>query len=154
MFFGKKLREMRLEANMGLRKFADKIKMSPSEYSNMEHGYIAPPSAWDGDPEEETFMYKLHMALGLGMEDGGWEEMRELRGLYYAPFVMQKMSECGIILHATRRIQSGEEGFTSEEDDCNTRPSTGKECSELSEYINNIAKEHNKKADAYNKDNK
>jgi NTP pyrophosphatase (non-canonical NTP hydrolase) len=65
---------------------------------------------------------------------------------------MQQMSECGMIPHATKRIQEGEEGFTSEEDDYNTRPATGEECVELADWLNERAKEHNKKADAYNKE--
>ena len=45
MFFGKKLKELRLnKAKVGLRKFADQIGMSPSELSDIEYGYVSPPS--------------------------------------------------------------------------------------------------------------
>lgn len=133
MFFGKKLRELRLKYKRGLRLFAKDLKMRPSKLSNIEHGYISP---W-GDP---LFLSKISAACGPKIID---EDCSELRKLFYAHFVMQKMPEFGQLVHATKRVG---------EDDYDTRPATGEECVELSEWFNSMVEEHNTKADAYNKE--
>ncbi len=139
MIFGQKLKEIRLKyAEMGLRKFSGAIDMKASELSNIEQGY-APY------PDDEIFG-RMHHACGTIINDD-WSELVRLRE---QPFVMQKMGEEGMIFHATKRIQEGEEGYTSEEDDYDTRPATPEECVGISEWFNNRAREHNEKADEYN----
>ncbi len=123
---------------MSLRKFSKKIGIKPSEFSNIERGYT---------PPDDNFMTQLKVILDVSEDNKDWTELVKL---YHVPFIMQKMSECGGIFHATKRIQKGEEGYTSEEDDYNTRSATPEECIEITEWLNNIAKEHNKKADEYN----
>lgn len=138
MIFGKKLKEIRLKyAEMGLRKFSEEIGMKASELSNIERGH-APY------PDDEIFG-KMHYACGVIINDD-WSELVRLRK---QPFVMQKMEE-GIIFHATKRIQEGEDGYTSKEDDYNTRSATPKERIGIMEWLNNRVREHNKKADEYN----
>jgi len=143
MFFGEKLKELRLKfAKQGGRNFAKTLGMCPSEYYRIEHGYEPPKDA--------LWLYIVIENLGIGFES---EEEKELTRLWNEPFVMQKMSECGRIVHATKKINPdlNEEDFESIEDMIkNTRPATSDECLEITEYINNIAREHNKKADEYN----
>jgi len=42
--FGDYLKELRLEARIGLREFARLIDMKPSNFSNIERGKVAPPA--------------------------------------------------------------------------------------------------------------
>ncbi len=134
MFFGKKLKEIRLYCAMqGQRKFAKTIGMLPSEYNRIEGGYQKP-----GDT---LWLHNLIKKLGIDFDS---EEEKELTYLWNEPFVMQKMSECGRIKHATKRIG---------ENDHDTRPATSIECVELTDYINDYVREHNKKADEYNRKN-
>lgn len=144
MFFGKKLKEFRLKyAHMGLRKFAREIGICPSELSKIEQGHIPPPI------NSSSFLPNVYKALERKKKISNlvWFELTEL---FRKPFVMQKMHESVGIVHATVRKKEGEEGFTTEEDDYNTRPATPGECIGITEFINNHVREHNKKADAYN----
>jgi len=145
MIFGQKLKEMRLKyAEMGLRKFSEVMGVKASELSDIEQGYAPPPDCG-------RFLAQVRVVLDISAEHEDWTELAKLR---FEPFVMQKMEEEGRIFHATKRIQPGEEGYTSEEDDYNTRPATSKECVDISEWFNNRAREHNKKADEYNEKHK
>ena len=127
MFFGQKLKEIRLNrAKMGLHKFAEKIDMDVIEYLNIEKGYAPRPDCG-------RFMSKIRLEAGLNYEDDDWDELVQLS---YKPFVMQKMSE-GVVpspfTHKSDGTQLTKEEFIS-----------------LTDHINNIAKEHNKKAEIYN----
>ncbi len=146
MYFGKKLKEIRLKhADMGLRKFSKEIGIKASDLSNIECGYAPYPNDEIFEKMHCVCKADIDLAFFLVFLDD-WSELVILRK---QPFIMQKMEE-GIIFHATKRIQPVEESYTSEEDDYNTRPATGKECIEITEFINNHVREHNKKADEYN----
>jgi len=128
MFFGQRLRELRLEyAKMGVRRFAKKIKMSTLEYYNIEHGYEEPP--------KESKWITL-IIENLGLEKHREQEM-SLLDLWTKPFVMQKKPEdvaVSPLAHKTDGTRLTKEEYIS-----------------LNKHINDIAKEHNKKADRYNK---
>jgi len=148
MIFGEKLNEIRLKyAEMGLRKFSEAIGVKASDLSNIEHGYAPYPNDEIFEKMRDVCRADVPLAVFLVFLD----DWSELVGLRKQSFVMQKMEE-GMIFHATKRIQEGENGYTSEEDDYNTRPATPKECGEITEWLNNRAREHNKKADEYNRE--
>lgn len=140
MFFGKKLKEIRLKQGFGLRKFAELMDIKPSELFEIEHGYIE-------YPKKGKWIEDIRLLLKLEQDD---IDIKELCRYFHKSFMIQEMKESGMIFHATKRIQKGEEGYTSEEDDYNTRPATPEECVNISEFINNHIKEHNKKAREYN----
>lgn len=128
MFFGKRLKECRLEyAFEGLRAFALKMEMDASDYIAIEKGYTPPPEGME-------WSMKLMSALNLG---DYVEVQAELTALMREPFVMQKMREdpgtCPV--HATLKDGTSAPIET---------------LIALGEYILQVAKEHNEKADAYN----
>lgn len=130
MYFGKKLKQFRLyKAKIGMRNFAQKIGMDCSQYSKIEGGYEKPPRGI-------VWFNMISDALTLDNPSDG---RRELFDLFSEPFVMQKMPENVMINHATKT---------------NGEIVTTEELVNISEYINNIAIEHNKKADEYNSINK
>lgn len=60
--FGEYLRAQRLRAGLGLRAFAEKAGMQPSNLSNMEHGRIPPP-------QDKTAVDSLAELLGLSDQE-------------------------------------------------------------------------------------
>lgn len=128
MFFGKKLREIRLKYNYGLYEFAKSLKVKPSVLCNVEHGYI-PLS------ESGVWIREIREMFGLKRRN---EDIIELHKLYNESFIMQKMPE-NITLSDACAVNSNE--YLPEED-----------LIDIDTYINAIAKEHNKKADEYNKE--
>ena len=129
MFFGKKLKELRLEyAKEGLRKFPDKIYMCPSEYSKMERGLIPPPKC-------KKWIFEIITALNLGPEN---KEALELYDLWSEPFVMQKMNENFVCSPFTHKSDG--------------TPLTAEEFIGFNEHINSIGRNHNKVAEEYNKE--
>ena len=127
MFFGKKLKELRLKyASMGLHNFANKMEMSVLLYSEIERGLVPPPPSkkWIGD-----------IMVSLNMEFGCLDAV-ELYDLWEKPFVMQKMNEnvvCSPLTHKSDGTLLNKEEFKS-----------------LHDHINDVAKKHNKMADEYN----
>lgn len=142
MFFGQKLRELRLEAKMGSRKIADKLDMKVSDYYNIENGYAKPLDA--------LWVHLLIEKLEIGFQS---DEAKELVRLYNEPFVMQKMSECGGIAHASVRISEDETVDSIDDMVKRKRAATTDELIGITEHINKHVREHNEKADAYNKEN-
>jgi hypothetical protein len=131
MFFGKKLRELRLKhAKQGIHNFHKSMNtsMEIKELFDIEHGYAKPP-------DDIMFLQQVIMALGIPAQHDDWLELMKL---YKEPFVMQKMPE-GIIASPLVHKTDG------------TRL-TEQEYIHLNEYINNHSREHNLKADAYNKE--
>ena len=131
MFFGEKLKQARKElGEYGPRNFAAKMGMSPSDYVNIEHGYMSYPTDF-------RWFDRLCYNLGLFNEDDFLKDLgKELLLEWRKPFIMQKMHEdcvCSPLVHKTDGTPLTEEEFRN-----------------LHEHINNYAKEHNKKADEYN----
>jgi len=150
MFFGQKLRELRLNSHggqgKGIRSFAREIGMRPSKYSDMEEGYIPPPS--DEDEAGIELIGEIISALEI---NNNMPEQIEFFAALREPFIMQKMPECGFIFHATKITGDDEVGEEiTDHGDYKTRPATSDECIEITDYINDRAKEHNQKADEYN----
>jgi transcriptional regulator with XRE-family HTH domain len=63
--FGPLLRDLRLTANLGLRRFAELIGIKPSNLSDMENGRRHPPS----DPEK---LREIAETLGLAEDSAEW----------------------------------------------------------------------------------
>lgn len=129
MFFGKKLKEFRLNlVNMGLHNFAKKIGMCPLELSNIERGICSPPTCK---------MWIYNISIELGLEHNSLEDL-ELYNSWSQPFVMQKMSENVIVSPLSHKSDG--------------TILTTEEYIDLNEHINSIAREHNKRAEEYNKE--
>ncbi len=126
MFFGEKLKELRLKhAKQGLRNFSIATGMSPSEYSAIERG-LAPP------PKDKEWIHKMMKLLELPE----WsEDEMDLYIEWNKPFVMQFMNEDISICHGLMS-----DGTSAD----------AEKLGEVSEYMQDIAKEHNKKAREHN----
>jgi transcriptional regulator with XRE-family HTH domain len=126
VFFGKKLKELRLKhASKGLRNFSIATGMAPSEYSAIERG-LAPP------PEDKEWIHKIMKLLELPEYS---EDEMDLYIEWNKPFVMQLMNEDIFICHGLMS-----DGTSAD----------AKKLVEVSEYMQNIAIEHNKKAREFN----
>lgn len=125
MFFGKKLKEIRIEKSFGGHKLAKEIEMCPSELSRIEHG-------WVESPIDLNWMRKIIYVLHPNKED-----KLELLDLWVQPFYMEKMSEDIIAIFP---IDSNTHRCITNSD----------RIEKFNEYLVNIAKKHNKKADKYN----
>jgi transcriptional regulator with XRE-family HTH domain len=69
--FGQYLRSLRLRAGFGLRRFADKIKMKPSNLCRMEAGRISPP-------RDIGIIRRIAVALGLGEDSAEYLKLNDL----------------------------------------------------------------------------
>lgn len=65
--FGPLLRTRRLQANLGLRRFAELIDIKPSNLSDIENGRRHPPA----DPEK---LREIAEALGLAKDSDEWRD--------------------------------------------------------------------------------
>jgi len=84
MFFGKKLKELRLNnVRMGLRKFASTIGITARELSEIERGLVPPP-------EDEDFINIIVHSLQISRRS---KDCVELYDLYKSKFVKQEESE-------------------------------------------------------------
>jgi len=128
MFFGEKLREMRIKAKMGRHKFKDAMgtTLNVVELSNIEHGYAPPPDCG-------RQMAQFRKALEISSDDPDWQELIRLKE---EPFVMQMKDENVVLSPFTHKSDGS--------------PLTEDEFRGLHDHINNIAKEHNEKAREYN----
>jgi hypothetical protein len=126
MFFGQKLKELRLKyAKMGMRNFSIEMGMGGAEYHALERGFTPPP-------KDKEWMHNLLEKLQIPP----WSE--DEMGLYICwkkPFVMQLMDEDVFITHAL--MTDGSSGSL-------------KKLKEVSDWMRDIAVEHNKKAREYN----
>jgi transcriptional regulator with XRE-family HTH domain len=127
LFFGKKLKELRLSLNINMRDFSKEINIKPSELSKIEMGYCS---------LNNNLFLKIEDFLNTKVKI---EDLQILSDLYKEPFVMQKMTECGYINHVTKSDGS---------------VATPKECKDVSDAINKYAREHNLKAEVYNNQGK
>lgn len=125
MFFGKKLKELRIrDPYRNIRDVAKPLNMKPSEYSSLEHGYISPPE--DGD-----WFWKLVYAIGVGDNIAA---QLALRSQMLEPFVMQEMPEFFPAIVCTN----------------DGNPLSEEKMTEFVEWMNERAEEHNKKARKHN----
>ena len=69
--FGEFLRELRIKAGFGLRVFAKKIDMQPSNLSILENGRTHPP-------RDKTIQLKIANALGLKKKSKEWGKFFDL----------------------------------------------------------------------------
>ena len=69
--FGEFLRELRIKAGYGLRAFAKKIDMQPSNLSVLENGRTHPP-------RDRTIQLKIAKALGLKKDSKDWGKFFDL----------------------------------------------------------------------------
>jgi transcriptional regulator with XRE-family HTH domain len=69
--FGPYLRKLRLKAGFGLRRFADRIQMKPSNLCRIEAGRIPPPK----DPKA---IHKITEALGLEADSSEYVTLNDL----------------------------------------------------------------------------
>ena len=126
MFFGQKLKELRLKyVKMGMRNFSMEMEMSASEYYAMERGFTPPP-------KDEEWLHKLTEKLQVPSLSG--DEMA-LYICWNKPFVMQLMDEDIFITHALMT-----DGTSADL----------KKLGELSEWMRAKAVKYNKKAREYN----
>jgi len=129
MFFGKKLKELRLKhAKMGIHNFhkAMRTSLTVKDLFDIEDGYVKPP-------DHNRYLAMIRLALGIKSDHEDWLELMKL---YREPFVMQKMPENIVpcpFTHKSDGTQLTKEEFIG-----------------LTEHVNNMTKEHNKKADEYN----
>src|SRR5262245_20681008 len=65
--FGERLKQLRLRAGFGLRRFADMIEMKPSNLSAIEHGSRNPPTS-------PAILQKIAEYLGLVEGSPDWLE--------------------------------------------------------------------------------
>ena len=124
MFFGKELKKARLDVKIGLHKFAKKSGLDIGILSSVEHG-------WEKPPEDKEWLESVFKAL-----EANEDTKKRLEEFIKMPFIMQEMNENVMIGHATKTDGS----IATSEDLVN-----------VSNYINEVAKKHNKKADEYNK---
>jgi transcriptional regulator with XRE-family HTH domain len=66
--FGSLLRELRLRANIGLRRFAELVGIKPSNLSDIENGRRHPPS----DPDK---LREIAESLGLAEGSTDWQQL-------------------------------------------------------------------------------
>jgi len=66
--FGPLLRDLRLKANLGLRRFAELIGIKPSNLSDIENGRRHPPA----DPEK---LREIAETLGLAEDSEEWRRL-------------------------------------------------------------------------------
>jgi len=70
-FFGEYLRELRVKAGYGLREFAKKIDMQPSNLSVLENGRTKPP-------RDKAILQKIVESLGLKKGTKEWNTFHDL----------------------------------------------------------------------------
>lgn len=123
MFFGQKLKEMRLkDPYVNARDFSKTMGIKPSELCNIEHGYSSPPS--------KDILEKILSKYAVTTED--WVGLVKS---YKEPFIMQEMNEDAFITHATA---------------ADDHAVTGEELGHITTWFRERAKEHNKKAKEFN----
>jgi transcriptional regulator with XRE-family HTH domain len=66
--FGPLLRDLRLNANIGLRRFAELVGIKPSNLSDIENGRRYPPA----DPDK---LREIAEALGLADDSSEWQRL-------------------------------------------------------------------------------
>ena len=123
MFFGKKLKELRLKKKIGISFFAEKIEKSPSYLTDVEMGYVKPFEDFD-------FIIEISKILELDKND-------ELDLIHYwlKPFLMQKKSVDVIPI-----LTSDKNGNLFNEE----------KREEFRQFLRKRAIEHNEKAEEYN----
>jgi transcriptional regulator with XRE-family HTH domain len=119
--FGPFLRELRLKANLGLRRFAELIDMKPSNLSDVENGRRYPPA----DMEK---LREIAMALGLTENSDEWHRLFDAaRRQGDLPADIRHMADRKLVpalLRTIDNLQLGDDDISRLITDIETRPRT------------------------------
>jgi transcriptional regulator with XRE-family HTH domain len=117
--FGPLLKELRLKANIGLRRFAELVDIKPSNLSDIENERRHPPGA----PEK---LREIAEALGLAEESDEWQRLFDAaRRTGNLPADIRHMADRNLVPALLRTIddlQLGDEEISRLITDIKTRP--------------------------------
>lgn len=119
--FGPFLRDLRLKANLGLRRFAELIDIKPSNLSDIENGRRHPPA----DPEK---LREIAETLGLAEDSDEWPRLFDAaRRRGDLPPDIRHMADRRLVpalLRTIDNLQLGDDDICRLITDIETRPRT------------------------------
>jgi transcriptional regulator with XRE-family HTH domain len=119
--FGPYLRDLRLKANIGLRRFAELVAIKPSNLSNIENGRRHPPA----DPDK---LHEIAQALGLAENSEEWQRLFDAARRHGdLPADIRHMADRNLVPALLRTIddlQLGDDDISRLITDIKTRPGT------------------------------
>jgi transcriptional regulator with XRE-family HTH domain len=119
--FGPYLRDLRLKANIGLRRFAELVAIKPSNLSDIENGRRYPPA----DPDK---LREIAQALGLAENSEEWQRLFDVARRHGdLPADIRHMADRNLVPALLRTIddlQLGDDDISQLITDIKTRPGT------------------------------